>query len=65
MGVTPVTLDGQHVRLEPMRMDHAPALAAVGLGQDIFRYFPIAIDTPEQMEAYVRHCVAGMEAVRS
>jgi len=62
MNVVPVTLEGRFVRLEPMRVEHCRALIAVGLGQDIFRYFPINIDTPEQMEAYVRHCVAGIEA---
>jgi len=40
----------------------ATALAAVGLGHDVFRYFPIAIDTVAQMEAYVRLCVGGTEA---
>jgi N-acetyltransferase len=56
-----VTLEGKSVRLEPMRPEHAVALAEVGLGRDIFRYFPIAIDTPEQMAAHVRHCVAGTD----
>ena len=57
-----MTLEGEFVRLEPMRLEHATALAAVGLRHDIFRYFPVAVDTTEQMEAYVRHCVAGTEA---
>jgi RimJ/RimL family protein N-acetyltransferase len=62
MNVVPPTLEGKYVRLEPMKIEHAPLLAQVGLGRDIFRYFPIAIDTSEQMEAYVRHCVAGTES---
>jgi RimJ/RimL family protein N-acetyltransferase len=62
MNVVPLTLEGKYVRLEPMKVEHAPTLAQVGLGRDIFRYFPIAIDTPEQMETYVRHCVAGTES---
>ena len=62
MDVGPVVLEGEFVRLEPMRLEHAEALVAVGLGQDIFRHFPIAMETPEQMEAYVRLCVAGTEA---
>jgi hypothetical protein len=61
MDVRPVTLEGDVVQLEPMRLAHTEALAAVGLGQDTFRYFPVAIDSPEQMRAYVRHCVAGNE----
>ena len=42
-----------------MRLDHYERLAEIGLGQDIFRYFPIAIDTKEQMLAYIQHCVAA------
>ncbi len=62
MNVLPVTLEGEFVRLEPMRVEHGEALAEVGLGQDIFRYFPVTIDTLEQMQAYVQHCVAGTKA---
>ena len=42
-----------------MRLEHNERLAEIGLGQGIFRYFPIAIDTKEQMLAYVQHCVAA------
>jgi hypothetical protein len=61
MTISPVTLEGQHVRLEPMRLEHYERLAEIGLGQNIFRCFPIAIDTKEQMLAYVRACVAANE----
>ena len=59
---TPVTLEGQHVRLETMRLEHYERLAEIGLGHDIFRYFPITIDTQEQMLGYVRHCVAATDS---
>ena len=49
------------MRLEPMRLDHATPLAEIGAGRDIFRYFPISLDTADQIEAYVRHCVQGEE----
>jgi RimJ/RimL family protein N-acetyltransferase len=62
MNITPVTLEGEPVRLEPMRLEHYERLAEIGLGQDIFRYFPIAIDTKEQMLAYVRHSVAATDS---
>jgi RimJ/RimL family protein N-acetyltransferase len=62
MNITPVTLDGEHVRLEPMRLEHYERLAEIGLRQDIFRYFPIAIDTKEQMLAYVHHSVAATDS---
>jgi len=59
MDVTPVTLEDKHVRLEPMRLDHYERLAEIGLGEDIFRYFPIAIDTQEEMLSCVQHSVAA------
>jgi len=31
MRVEPVTLEGKHVRLEPLSLDHLDALTAVGL----------------------------------
>jgi hypothetical protein len=33
MEVKPVVLTGNYVRLEPMTMAHAPALAEIGVGQ--------------------------------
>jgi len=62
MDVTPVTLEGKHVRLEPMHLEHYERLAEIGLGQDVFRYFPIAIDTKEQMLGYVQHSVAANDS---
>jgi N-acetyltransferase len=59
LDLQPVTLEGTHVQLEPMQLDHYERLAEIGLGQDIFRYFPVAIGTKEQMLAYVRHSVSG------
>ena len=58
MDISPVTFEGLYVRLEPILLEHYERLAEIGLGRDIFRYFPITIDTKEQMLAYVRACVA-------
>lgn len=38
MILTPVTLLGQFVRLEPMTEAHVPALAEVGVGQDFWHF---------------------------
>jgi RimJ/RimL family protein N-acetyltransferase len=62
LDIAPVTLEGRYVRLEPMRLDHYERLEEIGLGQDIFRYFPIAVDTKEQMLPYVRHSVAATDS---
>jgi len=38
MTVTPVTLTGKHVRLEPMIEAHVPALAEIGVGQEFWHF---------------------------
>lgn len=38
MPVIPVVLEGQSVRLEPLRADHLPALAKVAFNSDIWRW---------------------------
>jgi len=53
MVVTPVTLEGQHVRLEPLSKTHLTGLAQVGLDEELWRWIPIPVRTPEEMAAYV------------
>jgi RimJ/RimL family protein N-acetyltransferase len=36
--ITPITLTGKHVRLEPMSEAHVPRLAEIGVGQDFWRF---------------------------
>ncbi|MBI5952981.1 MAG: GNAT family N-acetyltransferase [Chloroflexi bacterium] len=36
--ITPITLTGKHVRLEPMSEAHVPHLAEIGVGQDFWRF---------------------------
>ena len=58
----PVTLAGRFVRLEPMREEHLERLVEIGVGRDIFRWFPFAVETPEEMASYVAMAMAGMRA---
>src|SRR5262252_7809386 len=53
MNVEPVTLAGTVVRLEPLTMDHAPALSLVGLDPELWRWIPTSVNTPEEMRLYV------------
>jgi RimJ/RimL family protein N-acetyltransferase len=52
--LSPVTLEGASVRLEPMAIDHVDALARVGLEPDLWRWTAVLIDSPEAMHRYVR-----------
>ncbi len=49
----PVTLEGQHVRLEPLAKAHLAGLAEVGLEEELWRWIPTAVRTPEEMAAYI------------
>ena len=50
----PVTLEGAHVRLEPLRTEHATALFAAGNEEDIWRWVVPRPMTLEDFEGYVR-----------
>ena len=55
MKVEPVTLMGRIVRLEPLSEAHIPALAKVGLDENIWRYMRYGnIATIEQLTAWVK-----------
>ncbi|MGC0773640.1 MAG: GNAT family protein [Candidatus Acidiferrum sp.] len=53
MQVEPVTLEGRHVRLEPLSRAHHAALSAVGLDEELWRWIPTPVHTPEEMSAYI------------
>jgi RimJ/RimL family protein N-acetyltransferase len=53
MTVTPVILEGQHARLEPLRLQHAAGLADVGLDDDLWKWIPTPVRTPGEMNVYV------------
>ena len=53
MSVTPVTLEGRHVRLEPLAKEHLAGLAEVGLDEELWRWIPTQVRTTEEMAAYI------------
>jgi RimJ/RimL family protein N-acetyltransferase len=53
MKVAPVTLEGRHVRLEPLTQAHHAGLCAIGLDEEIWRWMPIPVRTAEDMAAYI------------
>jgi len=62
MHITPVTLEGQQVRLEPVSLEHVPALWRVGAHADIWRYMPYRMDSEDTMRAYVEAELARQQA---
>ena len=53
MIIEPVTLEGRHVRLEPLSRTHHGDLTAVGLDPELWRWIPTQVRTPEEMGAYI------------
>ncbi len=53
MKVEPVTLEGAHVRLEPLSRTHSPGLCEVGLEEELWRWIPTPVRTVADMAAYV------------
>ena len=58
MKVEPVTLEGEFVRLEPLRVDHLPALCKVGLDESIWRWTANIVKSDSDLERYVRAALA-------
>lgn len=58
MIVQPVTLSGKYVQLEPMLAAHTAGLTEVGLDEDLWKWIPVPVRTPEEMEAYVEAALA-------
>jgi len=49
----PVTLEGRHVRLEPLSLAHQDGLCAVGLDAELWRWAQTSLATPADMRAYI------------
>jgi RimJ/RimL family protein N-acetyltransferase len=62
MEVKPVVLTGKYVRLEPMTIAHAPALAEIGIGQTFWDFMLYGnINTVEDMHNWVLDILSRAE----
>ena len=53
LNIEPVTLQGKHVRLEPLSLDHLEQLCEVGLKPELWRWTASQVRTPGDMRVYV------------
>lgn len=53
MQAVPVTLDGVHVRLEPLALTHVQGLCKVGLDDELWKITMTLIRNEEEMKSYV------------
>lgn len=61
MIVEPVTLPGQHVRLEPLTMDQLDALWEVGQDPALWQWTPYHIKTRDEMHTYIQTALNWQE----
>jgi RimJ/RimL family protein N-acetyltransferase len=60
--IQPITLTGRGVRLEPLSLDHALGLAAVGNEPEIWTYMPYGIiDTLDKMRGWVAEMLSRQD----
>jgi RimJ/RimL family protein N-acetyltransferase len=61
MIVTPVTLEGRQVRLEPLAMAHLAGLAEFGLDEELWRWIPVPVRKREDLAAYIQTALDEQE----
>jgi RimJ/RimL family protein N-acetyltransferase len=61
MDVRPVILEGNLVRLDPMTIEHVPALCAVGLEPFLWKLIPTKVTDEDSMSTYVRSALRDQE----
>src|SRR5260221_6690059 len=57
MRVEPVTLEGTHVCLEPLSLQHLDALTAVGLDPELWKFTTVNLRNRDQMRAYIEEAL--------
>ena len=62
MRIEPVTLEGKHIRLEPLSLQHHEQLCEVGLDEELWRWIIVPICTPEEMRAYIHTALQDQAA---
>ncbi|MBA3769639.1 MAG: GNAT family N-acetyltransferase [Blastocatellia bacterium] len=62
MMIEPFTLEGEFVRLEPLRFDHLPALIEIGLEESLWKWTANEVTNEADLERYVRDALAMQAA---
>ena len=56
----PVTLNGRHVRLEPLHADHEPELRAAAADGELWRLRVTSVPAPDEVAAYIAAALMGL-----
>jgi len=57
----PQPLQGRHVRLEPLTLEHHAALCEVGIDEELWRWIPIQIRSAADMLEYIENALRAQE----
>ena len=60
--VSPIVLEGQGIRLEPLTLDHHDALAAAAADGQLWQLWFTSVPEPGQTRAYIEGALAGQAA---
>ena len=61
MKVEPLTLTGQHISLEPLKIEHIPQLCDVGLDESLWKWTVSKVCDEDAMREYVRFAISDQE----
>ena len=53
MEIEPITLEGEFVRLEPLKIEHLDALCEVGMTDSLWFFTANVVQTVEDMQRYI------------
>ncbi len=62
MNVAPVVLKGKRVRLEPMTLEHLPAMLELAADVDLWRWIPWPMKTESALRAFMNAVLAQQQA---
>jgi RimJ/RimL family protein N-acetyltransferase len=60
--ISPTTLEGPRVRLDPLAAAHLDALSAAGLHEELWRWIPTAVESKDEMKAYLETALQAQAA---
>ena len=60
--IEPVTLQGKHVKLEPLTLDHVPALELAAADGELWRLWYTSVPAQDGMRGYVEKALAWRDA---
>lgn len=61
MKIEPVILEGEFVRLEPLKIEHLDALYEVGLDESLWRLTSNVVNKPEDLRRYIETAINDFE----